>query len=83
MAGLTENIPLALLAIKVPPHAPVNNCQLAPVPSEPPLTVRVLLPPEHKVAGDAVTEVGFTELVFTVTGVLAHAVVLQSPDAFT
>ena len=72
-----------LLAIIVPPHEPVNNCQLPPVPNEPPLTVIVLPPPEHRVVGLADNEAGAIELVFTVTVTEAHDVVLQAPLALT
>lgn len=81
--GETVNVPVVLLAIIVPPHPPVNNCQLPPVPKTPPLTLNVLLPPEHKVEGLDVNEVGAVELEFTLTVTEAQLVVLQVPTAFT
>ena len=81
--GDTVNIPVVLLAIIVPPHEPVNNCQLPAVPKEPPLTVSVLLPPEHNVEGVAVKDVGLVELVLTVIVTETQAVVLHVPTALT
>ena len=33
--------------ISVPPHDPVNHCVTAPDPLNPPVTVKVVLPPLH------------------------------------
>jgi len=80
--GDTEKVPDVLLVIRVPPHEPLNNCQLAPVPSEPPLTV-IVEAPEHITDGVAVSDVGATEFVFRVTVTETQAVILQSPSART
>lgn len=35
------------LPTKVPPQLPLYHCQFAPVPREPPTTVKVVFPPTH------------------------------------
>jgi len=80
--GDTEKLPDVLLATRVPPHEPLNNCHSAPVPSVPPLTVMVD-EPEQIEEGVAVNEAGAVELVLTVTVTDAHEVVLQVPFALT
>jgi hypothetical protein len=46
----------------VPPQLPVNHCQFAPVPNDPPETVRVVLPPAQMVVVPVIP-VGAVELV--------------------
>ena len=67
----------------VPPHDPLYHTQLAPVPSAPPLTDNVLVPPEHIAAGTAPADAGAVDDVLTVTVTLWHAVVLHVPTALT
>ena len=58
---------LAPVPAEVPPHDPVNHCQLAPAPSEPPATVRTLSVPLQVLLLVIFTPVGATELDETVT----------------
>ena len=67
---------------KVPPQLPVYHCHEAPVPKLPPVTERVVAPPQVGFT-DAVAPIGAVELVFTVTVTLAQAVLLQVPSART
>ena len=67
----------------VPPQLPEYHSQVAAVPRLPPLTVKVVLPPEHKVLAIALIDVGATEGAFTVIATLLQAVVLQVPSALT
>jgi hypothetical protein len=67
----------------VVPQPPVYHSQLAPDPSEPPLTDKVVEAPEQIVAGAADAEPGAVESELTVTEAVAHEVVLQVPDAKT
>ena len=62
--GLTE-IELPVPA-DVPPQLAVYQCQLAPVPKDPPDTVRVTLSPGQMLVEEAVMEVGAVELELTV-----------------
>ena len=62
----------------VPPHKPVNHCVTAPVPLEPPATVKVVLVPLQIVVLP-VAPVGAVDSVFTVTVTVAHEVALQLP----
>ena len=71
------------LPIEEPPQFPVYHCQFAPVPSEPPLTVRVVGDPAQTEAGEAEADVGAVDCVFTVTVVDTQVVVLQVPAART
>jgi hypothetical protein len=64
-AGLTE-IPLPD-PTDVPPHEPVYQCIISPVPPPPPVKVRVVFCPLQIVAGDAEADVGLVETWFTVT----------------
>ena len=73
----------APLPTRVPAQTPVYHFQLAPVPREPPTTLRVVDPPTQKLLLLVVADVGSVEAVFTVTVMLAQAVVLQSPSALT
>ena len=66
-----------------PPHEPVYQTQFAFVPKLPLVTVNVEVAPEQILAEFAVAMVGATDGYFTVTVVLTHAVVLQSPWART
>ena len=66
----------------VPPHDPVYHFAAAPVPAVPPNNVSVVLPPGH-IAVVPIMLKGATELVFTVTVALAHAVVLHVPSYLT
>ena len=80
--GDKVKLPDVLLATRVPPHDPLNNCHSAPVPSVPPLIVMVD-EPEQIEEGVAVKEAGAIELVLTVTVTEAHEVVLHVPLALT
>ena len=62
----------------VPPHDPVNHSVTAPVPFDPPSTVKVVLPPLQIVV-IPVAPVGAVDKVFTNTVTVAQAVVLQVP----
>ena len=62
----------------MPPHDPVNHSVLAPVPFDPPSTVKVVLLPLQIVVVPVVP-VGAVDSVFTVTVTVAHVVVLQLP----
>lgn len=62
----------------VPPHDPVNHSVLAPVPFDPPVTVKVVLLPLQMVVVP-VAPVGAVDSVFTVTVTVVHVVVLQLP----
>ena len=73
----------APVPIDVPPHDPLYHFQLAPVPSDPPDTLSVVLPPGQTAVALADADEGATEFVFTVTVTLAHAVVLHVPSART
>ena len=63
---------------EVPPQDPVNHCTVAPLPSVPPLTVRVVLAPLHIVEVPVIA-VGATDNELTVTNCDAHVVVLHDP----
>jgi hypothetical protein len=67
----------------VPPHVPEYHSHVAPVPREPPTSVRSTEVPLQIVVCVAVIEVGATEPVFTVIVTCAHAVVLHVPSALT
>ena len=66
----------------VPPQLPEYHVQTAPVPSEPPATVKVVDPLQIGL-GLAEALPGAVELVFTVTVTDTQAVVLHAPTAFT
>jgi hypothetical protein len=80
-AGLTEIV--APVPAEVPPQLPEYQCQLAPVPNEPPDTLRSVLVPAQKLFALDVALAGSVDAVFTVTVTDAQAVVLQSPSALT
>ena len=63
---------------EVPPHEPVNHCVVAPVPFDPPATVRVVFSPLQMVVVP-VAPVGAVDKPFTVTVTVAQVVVLQVP----
>jgi len=65
------------------PQPPAYHRHAAPVPSEPPLSVRVLDWPELIDEGLADTEAAGVENVSRLTVKLAHPVVLQVPSALT
>lgn len=81
--GETENTPVELLVTTVPVQEPESNCQFAPLPKEPPLTVRVVDVPSQIVERLAVKEVGAEELLLTVTVTVTQPVVLHVPTALT
>lgn len=61
------------------PHDPVYHCVTAPVPAEPPETVKVVdAPAQIVVVPDA--PVGAVDSEFTVTVTLVHVVVLHAPE---
>ena len=66
----------------VPPHEPVYHIQLAGAPKLPPVTPRVVLPPEQ--IGDVPdADVAGVDNVLTVIFAVAQVVVLHVPDAST
>jgi hypothetical protein len=67
----------------VPPQLPEYHCQVAPKPSEPPLSVKVDDCPAHIVAGDAVILVAGVDGVLTTTVTLCEAVCPQVVVAVT
>ena len=71
-----ETVILAPVPADGPPHEPVNHSHTAPVPNEPPETVRVVDVPEHTVLVPVML-VGAVDNVFTVTAAVAHAVLEQ------
>ena len=71
------------LPTEVTPHELLYHCHDAPVPKEPPVTVRVVVPPSQIVEGAAEADAGDVDKLFTVTVVLTQAVVLQVPSALT
>ena len=73
----------APLPTEVPPQLPLYHCHVAPLPSVPPLTDRVVGEPGQTVAGNADAEAGAVEFEFTVTVTEAQVVVLQVPCALT
>ena len=81
LVGLTLSV--APVPSNVPPHDPLYQVQLAPVPSVPPVIPNVELPPEHIVARLAVAVVAATELLLTVIVTLLQMVLLHVPSART
>ena len=80
-AGETENgLPVPT---KVPPQLPEYHRQVAPVPSEPPETLRFVELPAQIGFTDAVALVGFVDSVLTAIATLTHKVVLHVPSART
>lgn len=67
----------------VPPHDPLYQFHVAPVPSEPPLTVSVDEPEGQMLGELAVADVGAVEEVLSDTVTLWQEVVLHVPAAFT
>ena len=80
-AGLT--LMLEPVPTEVPPQEPVNHCQPAPEPREPPVTVRVLEVPLQVLLLVTVMPVGATDNVFIVTAREAAAEVPQLLPAVT
>ena len=74
---------LAPVPALVPKAASADQFQMAFVPSDPPVTAKVLLVPAQVASFVIVIPVGAVDSVDTVTDVLAAAVVLQSPSART
>jgi hypothetical protein len=68
---LTVSTSEAPVPTRVPPQLPLYHLQLAPDPSEPPLTLSVTLPGPHKLVADALAAVGAVESEFTVMEVVA------------
>ena len=67
----------------VPPHEPVNHCQLAPVPKLPPVTFRVLDVPLQVLLLVTVTPVGAVDRLPTVTASVLAELVPQLLPAVT
>ena len=67
----------------VPPQLPEYHCQLAAVPRAPPLTDKVVFPPEQMVLVVVLMEAGAVELLFTLISTFTQEVVLHEPTAFT
>ena len=63
---LGDTVTLAPFPTKAPPQVPAYHCQLAPVPKEPPLTFKVVLPPGHTLNGLALADDGVEEVELTV-----------------
>ena len=66
------------------PHVPVYQFQTATVPVTPPITLRVVVPPEQ--IADKVDDIPLpliAKLSFTVIAILLHCVVLQIPSDLT
>jgi len=81
VVGVTVKIPLVFVAMAVPPQLLSYKLQLAPVPSEPPITVIVDALLEHKTAGVAASDMGSTETSSTVIVAGTQLVVLHNPEA--
>jgi hypothetical protein len=73
-----ETVILLPMPAGVPPQESVNHWATTPVPTVPPLTVKVVELPLHIVVVPEIV-VGAVEGVLTITVVLAHGVVLQVP----
>ena len=80
--GLT--VKLAPAPMDVPtPHSPSYHTQTAPVPSEPPVTVNVLLVPKQVLSFVTVMPVGEVDSLPTVTAITLCKLVPQEFDAVT
>jgi hypothetical protein len=75
-----EATKLLPVATKVPPHEPLYHFQLAPVPSEPPFGVSVVLLPRQMVVVPLIETAG-TDVSRTTTVIGKQAVLLQVPSA--
>ena len=81
VVGLTASeLPLPTA---VPPQDPLYHWNAAPVPSDPPVTDKVVPLPVQIVPGEAPADAGAVDAVFTVMVTEAQAVVLQVPSART
>lgn len=81
VVGLTEiEVPLPS---GVPPQETLYHCQLAPVSSEPPVSVKVAGEPGQTGSTEAFTLVGAVLPGTAVMVICAQVVVLQAPEAFT
>ena len=67
----------------VPPQEPEYQVQLAPVPSAPPVTLKVVELPSQIGSTLAEALVATVELLLTITVTLTHVVILQVPSART
>lgn len=67
----------------VPPQVPLYHCQVAPVPNEPPVTVKVELLTGQMVVAVAEINAGAVETGLTVMVTDTQVVVLQGPSART
>ena len=67
----------------VPPQLTENHCHVAPVPNNPPATLKVVVLPAHTGFGTAEALTGAVDTLFTVTVMDTQAVVLQVPSALT
>ena len=76
----TKELPLPSGA---PPQLTENHSHVAPVPKEPPVTVKVVVLPLHIGSGTAEALTGAVDTLFTVTVTRTQAVVLQAPSALT
>jgi len=80
-AGLTLNeLPVPT---EVPPQLPLYHFQLAPVPNEPPLMLKVVEVPAQIVVFVALTLNTGTDVSRTVMVTFLHTVLLQTPSART
>jgi hypothetical protein len=68
---------------KVPRHDPEYQYQSEFVPKFPPLILKEVLAPSHKIYSEAEIETGLEERVLTRIELLAQAVVLHNPCALT
>ena len=73
-----ETVIASPVPMAVPPHELVNHSVMAPVPLEPPVTVKVVEPPGQIVVVP-VAPIGAVDGVLTVTVTSAQPVLLQSP----
>lgn len=74
---------LAPVPTNVPPQLPEYHCQVAPVPSTPPVMLMVVELPAHTGLGAADALPAAVDTVLTVTVTDTQAVVLQVPSART
>ena len=77
------NIGDSPVATEVPPHEPLNQFNVAPIPGLPPIVLKVVVPPAQIIIELPVAELAWVDGVPTFTVVLTQVVVLHNPTAFT
>ncbi len=80
MVVLGVTLRLVPVPAEVPPHVPLYHFHVAPVPSEPPDVLSVLLWPLQSKLVPAIDDAG-TDVSFTVMLYVLQAVLLQVPSA--